>query len=229
MNSLVEISLASETDVSEIAPISGLAMHDDLLDTFLFGFGRPSAVPEAIFTKAIQDNLKDPLSRVFKASLKNTGEVVGYGTIRFEDGVMEFEDTPWSTPPSVLGPPGSSPVFGEMYRGAIKAKWKQHMRGTPHVVWNSLFVKPEYQRQGIGSELLRWGFATFGLEKHLVWLTTQMRGRNIYRKYGWVDVDHVDVDMSEWGGKLRGFGVHRSPLILRQPGELNKIYGIVEE
>jgi GNAT superfamily N-acetyltransferase len=161
---------------------------------------------------------------------------------------MAVEDTPWRPPLPVVGIPGSSPAFGEMYTGALKAKWRQHMRGKEHVgeacctysgssdkltegraVWQSLFVKPEWQRRGIGSALLRWGFAEFGLEKQLVWLTTQMRGRNIYRKYGWVDVEYVDVDLSEWGGRYRGFGIHRSPLMLRQPGELKEIEGIVEE
>jgi len=61
-------------------------------------------------------------------------------------------------------------------------------------------VEPEYQRQGIGSEVLRWGFAEPGLETHLFWLTTQMQGQNSYRNDGWVEVDQADVDISEGVG-----------------------------
>lgn len=90
-------------------------------------------------------------------------------------------------------------------------------------------MKPEYQKQGIGTALLRWGFKEFDLEKEKVWIQTQMRGRNVYRRYGWEEVDHLNIDLSEWGGKLRGFGVHRSPCMLRQPGPFEKIDGIVDE
>lgn len=79
MDALVTISLASESDLPDISPISGHAMRDDLLDPFLFGFGRPPAVPEAFFGKIIRANIQDPRFRVFKAILQTTGEVVGYG------------------------------------------------------------------------------------------------------------------------------------------------------
>ena len=92
-----------------------------------------------------------------------------------------------------------------------------------------MFVKPEYQKQGIGTALLRWGFNEFDLEKETVWLNTQMRGRNVYRRYGWESVEHLDIDLSEWGGKLRGFGIHRSHSMLRKPGIFTKIEGIMDE
>ncbi|MCJ1472986.1 hypothetical protein MMC13_001635, partial [Lambiella insularis] len=95
--------------------------------------------------------------------------------------------------------------------------------------WGSLHVLPEYQRMGIGSALLEWGFQQFNLEKEKVWLGTQMRGRNLYRRYGWEDVDHVDIDLSDWGGKYRGYGIHRSPLMLRQPGRFQRVEGIANE
>ena len=88
---------------------------------------------------------------------------------------------------------------------------------------------PEYQRLGLGSALLEWGFRSFGLETETVYIGTQMRGRNLYRKYGWEDVDYVDIDLSEWGGKLRGYGVHRSPIMLRRPGRFVRIDGFVNE
>ena len=81
----------------------------------------------------------------------------------------------------------------------------------------------------MGSALLRWGFEKFDLEMEKIWIQTQMRGRNVYRRYGWVDVENLDVDLSEWGGKMRGFGMHRSPCMLRQPGKFERIEGIVNE
>ena len=101
--------------------------------------------------------------------------------------------------------------------------WSWELSNHIHEVWDSLFVKPQHQRRGIATEMLRYGFAEFDLEKNLIWLSTQMRGRDFYRKYGWENVDNVDIDLSEWGGKYCGFGIHRSPLMLRQPGKFKKI------
>lgn len=77
--------------------------------------------------------------------------------------------------------------------------------------------------------MLRWAFAEYGLEEKLVWLATMMDGRNYWRRYGWKDVDCVEVDLAEWGGKDRGFGLHKSPMMLRQPGKLVKIEDITNE
>ena len=94
------------------------------------------------------------------------------------------------------------------------------------LVWNSLHVHPKYQKQGIGTALLRWGFEQFDLEKEKIWIQTQMRGRNVYRKFGWVDVENFDIDLSRWGGEMRGYGMHRSPSMLRHPGKFERIDGV---
>ena len=96
-------------------------------------------------------------------------------------------------------------------------------------VWTSLHVLPKYQRQGIGTALLKWGFERFGLESEKVWIQTQMRGRNVYRRWGWTDVENFDVDLSRWAGPMKGFGVHRSPSMLRVPGKFERVEGIVNE
>ena len=71
--------------------------------------------------------------------------------------------------------------------------------------------------------MLKWGFATLGLDKQEVWLTTQMLGRGFYRKFGWQDVDAVDMDLSEYLGELRGFGIHRTACLVRYPGPWKSI------
>ena len=88
--------------------------------------------------------------------------------------------------------------------------------------WGSLFVKPGYQRKGIGERLLRWGFEKLELDKEEIWLTTQMPGREFYRRFGWEDIDAVDMDLSTYLGKYKGFGVHRTVFMMRKPGNLVK-------
>lgn len=79
-------------------------------------------------------------------------------------------------------------------------------------------VLPAYQRLGIGSALLRYGFEELGADELPIWLVTQMRGRAMYLKSGFEDADVLDIDFSEYAGPYRGFGVHRSICMVRQPG-----------
>ena len=79
-------------------------------------------------------------------------------------------------------------------------------------------VLPEYQKLGIGSPLLRYGFEELRADALPIWLVTQMRGRDMYLKFGFEDVDVLDVDFSEYTGPYRGYGVHRSICMVRQPG-----------
>lgn len=88
---------------------------------------------------------------------------------------------------------------------------------------------PEYQRKGIGSELMRWTFAELGLDKKLVWIWALMDARNVYRRYGWKDVEYFDVDMAQWGGKNRGFGALRTTALLRQPGAWKRSEGVIDD
>lgn len=71
---------------------------------------------------------------------------------------------------------------------------------------------------GIGSALFRHAFETLGADEVPIWLVTQMRGRQMYLKFGFEDVDVLDVDFSEYTGPYRGFGLHRSICMVRQPG-----------
>ena len=82
-------------------------------------------------------------------------------------------------------------------------------------------VLPEFQRMGIGSALLTYGLETLGANKRTIWLVTQMRGRELYRKFGFEDVDVLDIDLSEYAGPHRGFGLHRNICMIRKPKEAN--------
>lgn len=86
-----------------------------------------------------------------------------------------------------------------------------------YVVWGSLYVLPEHQRKGIGSEILRWGFNTYSLGDKQVFVQTFMGAQGMYAKFGWEEVDATEIDLVEWGGDARGFGLHRSPQMIRQP------------
>ncbi len=79
-------------------------------------------------------------------------------------------------------------------------------------------VLPQFQRQGIGSALFQYGLECLGADEVPIWLVTQTRGRAMYLKLGFQDIDVIDVDLSEYAGPWQGFGIHRNVCMLRQPG-----------
>ena len=78
-------------------------------------------------------------------------------------------------------------------------------------------VLPLFQRQGIGSALFRYGLDHLGADEVPIWLVTQMRGRKMYLRLGFHDIEVIDVDLSEYAGPWQGFGIQRNICMLRQP------------
>ena len=57
----------------------------------------------------------------------------------------------------------------------------------------------------------------YSLQRELCFLQTLASSEGFYAKLGWRTEDSTDVDLSEWGGKDRGYGLHKAPQMLRHP------------
>ena len=92
-----------------------------------------------------------------------------------------------------------------------------NLRATYHdqLVLHSLMVLPAFQRHGIGTKLVRYCLDTLEMDQMPVWLTTQMRVLNYYLKFGWEEVDAFETDLSKYTGPLLGYGLHKSPCMIR--------------
>jgi ribosomal protein S18 acetylase RimI-like enzyme len=78
-------------------------------------------------------------------------------------------------------------------------------------------VHPTRQNQGIGRKIVEFLDKEYGIDKALVVLQTNATAEDFYKKLGWETVNSTDIDLSEWAGKGRGYGVHRSPQMVRYP------------
>ena len=70
------------------------------------------------------------------------------------------------------------------------------------------------------SKLLQWAFAQFELENDLLWTVTPLSGRDVFTKFGLVEVDVLDIDLGKWAGKNKGVDIYRSVCLLRHSGKL---------
>lgn len=75
---------------------------------------------------------------------------------------------------------------------ALSDKWTKDM---PNGHWHikSLMVAPDYERQGIGGRLLRWGIENGREEGVPVTLNASPHGLRLYERHGFRDVGHVLV------------------------------------
>ena len=78
-------------------------------------------------------------------------------------------------------------------------------------------VLPAWQGHGIGSAIIRWALEHLHLDQMPFWLNAQPDGYKFYKRLGWRDIDNVDIDLSKWAGPNKGYGLHRTVCMLRDP------------
>jgi GNAT superfamily N-acetyltransferase len=64
-----------------------------------------------------------------------------------------------------------------------------------------LYVRPEFQRKGLGGRLVEWGLQKAEERGLQVYIESTEKGLGLYLKYGMTEVDRVDVDLEPWGAK----------------------------
>ena len=59
--------------------------------------------------------------------------------------------------------------------------------------------------------------STYKLDDELVIVQTRSISEGFYQRLGWVTIDSTDIDVSKWAGEGMGYGIHRSPQMVRYP------------
>jgi predicted N-acetyltransferase YhbS len=85
------------------------------------------------------------------------------------------------------------------------------------VVIGAMNVRVDRQRQGIGKKIVEFFETEYGIGSELVIVQTNASAEGFYGKLGWGTVDSTDIDLTEFTGKGMGYGVLRSPQMVRQP------------
>ncbi|KAK7744445.1 hypothetical protein SLS53_003329 [Cytospora paraplurivora] len=98
-----------------------------------------------------------------------------------------------------LGEGSNAAVFNHFVGGLheLRKKW---MKGDPALHLEFLASHPEHQRTGAGSALLKWGAELADKEGKSAWLESTPVGYNLYKRFGFEDVDVQDLPVTElWG------------------------------
>jgi GNAT superfamily N-acetyltransferase len=71
----------------------------------------------------------------------------------------------------------------------------------PVLVLRELYVRPEYQRKGIGGKLVEWGVQRARELGVIAYTEASVQGKELYLRHGFKEVDSVRVEFESWGGK----------------------------
>ena len=65
--------------------------------------------------------------------------------------------------------------------------------------------------------MIEFVYSTYKLDDELVVVQTRSISEGFYQRLGWVTTDSTDIDLSKWAAKGMGYGIHRSPQMVRYP------------
>jgi len=88
------------------------------------------------------------------------------------------------------------------------------------LVWNNVEILPRYRDKGITSQLIQRALEDYGLSEHYIWCSASIDEMQAFEDHGWQEVGFVDIDLSEIKGKNRGYGIHKTCGMVRNPGPL---------
>lgn len=154
----------------------------------------------------------DPSVRYVKATDTSTDRIVAWARWNFYVDVVP-PDQPAGT--KEWGDGTNVPLCEYFFR-AMDAKRDMHMKDKPYFLMGILVTMPQYQGQGIGSSLLRWGLEIADEKGVECYINASPKAVKVYERLGWVEVDHVDVDLAQYGGEKGK--IDRTVCLVRKPG-----------
>ncbi|KAJ5240502.1 GNAT family acetyltransferase [Penicillium citrinum] len=120
-----------------------------------------------------------------------------------------------SVVPMLLGKIG---IVREMGKAALQKRVHsvRIISLTLEIVLQVLVVRPTYQSQGIGTQLVKIGIPEIEALGLPAWVEASSKGSRIYEHCGFRDLeDYVDIDLAKYGGN----GIRRGVCMLRNPSK----------
>ncbi len=99
-------------------------------------------------------------------------------------------------------------------QGPVCERWAKALS-----VLHILAVDPSYQRQGLGSLLIRPGLEAADKAGAQTYIEASPSGLPLYLKHGWEPVDEMVIDMRQYGGHQ----VEHQKFLMREPNAPNKL------
>ncbi|KAL9014434.1 MAG: hypothetical protein Q9173_000916 [Seirophora scorigena] len=115
------------------------------------------------------------------------------------------------SPPPVADEDSNDSVFKAWLPGVVDIRCT-YLTGTRTLVLDNLCVRPDHQRQGLGT-LLLMKLVDFADQKSLpCYLESTPAALEMYRHHGFEKVDEVEIDLAKW---KEGCGMYKTAIMYR--------------
>lgn len=131
-----------------------------------------------------------------------------------------FPHTPEANPPPpppVTEVPGENMEVKKEFFEKLLTNRAKHWHKEDMYLMNILGVRQEYQRLGLGRQLLAPVLKLADKQGMKAYIEASAAGKTLYEKFGWRRIDDLDVDLSNCPG-FEKEGVARTVLMIREPG-----------
>ena len=131
MASLIDVSAALENDFPTLAHIAALAMSVDLVQRVIYDGNDPfdTSRQERSVMAELGRAAKNTQAHIYKATLKSSGQIVGYAMFRFEDTALPAA-VPSLTTNFITC---TNAKLLERILGEVRAAHKKHMADKRHI------------------------------------------------------------------------------------------------
>ncbi|PGH28818.1 hypothetical protein GX50_08447 [[Emmonsia] crescens] len=211
----IRILPAQLEDASALSMVEWDAYSCDPVSRAMFGEYTPEG--SEVRAKEIAEGMakKDPNTHYIKAVLGDD-TIIAVGIWHFyldEESskaieVMDVKTKKWSTGANV---DACMDFFGKIYKMRERMRGQRHayesqaetqdLLLTAHKVLSSLATDIAHQGLGAGSAVLKYGVDIADKENVPGWLEASVQGYNLYKKFGFQDVDSFTLDLSRYGGE----------------------------
>jgi GNAT superfamily N-acetyltransferase len=210
--SQINIMPAALEDFNQLARLNYLGFNGTPVNQLMFG-NQSEEEQAGHCLQYLRKCLDDPSCKLTKAVVD--GQTVGFAQWHYYVEPMPVEDEL----PSNWGP-GANGLLCDVFFGSMKRVRKAQMGGKrcagkqiccAHTYSDSdsdsdlsvlaiLVTAPEFQGQGVGSLLLKDGLRVADREMLPTWLEASAKGRSLYQKLGFEDVEDIVIDLGKYGG-----------------------------
>ncbi|KAI5923335.1 acyl-CoA N-acyltransferase [Camillea tinctor] len=191
----LELHPATEADAHRAAEIEALAYQPSPFNAILFPGPFPPEARDSRAAELTTGMSEDATARCFKVvdtDVEGEQKMIAFAKWHV------YTDRATSNTPRAFGP-GCNVEACEMLFGGIDKLKESLMGNNPCVYLKHLHTDPKHQGRGAGTMLVQWGLEEAKKLGLVAYLESSEAGHSLYKKCGFRDVEHLEVDFSKWG------------------------------
>jgi GNAT superfamily N-acetyltransferase len=219
-----------ESDLATAARFLYASQIQQATNRFLFLDWPNEMAQMALYDASMRQMFEDPSNEMYKITA-DSGEMIASLILSRKTPSTDEAMVAPAREQKPIDTSAMSPDVRPVMRSAISAV-QATMKGIDHLgkcldavlylcfFWSSsgdfgepvlstIFVRPDARIKGLGMQLVKLCKDRATAEGLPLFLTSVPSATGFYRKLGFKDTKHVDIDLRQWGPEHGGFGIYR--------------------